>query len=66
MANQRNHDPIERLAYTIEEACEATSLGRSKMLQLVYDGKVRSIKVGRRRLIIAESLRDFVYNGHTP
>lgn len=51
---------VERLAYTIGEACEATTLGRSKLLELVYDGTLRSRTVGRRRLIPADALREFI------
>jgi excisionase family DNA binding protein len=54
------HSAVERLAFTIEEACEATTLGRSKLLELVYDGSLPSRMVGRRRLIPASALRQFI------
>jgi excisionase family DNA binding protein len=54
---------VERLAYTVDEACEATTLGRSKLLELVYDGAIRSTTDGRRRLIPANALRDFIEGG---
>ena len=51
---------VERYAFTVEEASQASTLKRTKLLELVYDGTLRSKKVGRRRLIIAESLRTFI------
>ncbi|MCJ2035753.1 excisionase family DNA-binding protein [Methylobacterium sp. J-068] len=50
----------EKLAYTISEALYATGLGRTTLYALVADKKLRTIKVGSRTLIPADSLRGFL------
>lgn len=44
------------LAYSINEASRATSLGRTRLYQLIADGKLKSIKIGARTLIPASAL----------
>jgi excisionase family DNA binding protein len=46
----------QRLSCTIEEACEGTGLGRAKIYQEIAAGRVETCKVGRRTLVIIESL----------
>lgn len=46
----------ERLTCTITEACEVTGLGRTKIYELIGDGRVTSTTIGRRRLVIVQSL----------
>jgi excisionase family DNA binding protein len=47
----------ERLTCTIAEACEATGLGRTKLYELIGDGRVDTATIGRRRLVKVHSLR---------
>jgi len=49
-----------RLAYSIKEACELTSLKRTHVYKLISEGRLATRKVGSRRLIIASSLQEFV------
>ena len=63
MAASTHQAAVERYAFTVSEASQASTLGRSKLLELVYDGTIRSKLVGRRRLIIADSLREFIEGG---
>ncbi|WP_145941736.1 helix-turn-helix domain-containing protein [Corynebacterium glyciniphilum] len=51
---------LEKKLYSIEEAMEATSLGRTTLFALVRDGKIRSVKIGRRRMISAAALDEFI------
>jgi excisionase family DNA binding protein len=51
---------IEKLLVSVEEAARILSLGRNKMFDLVREGDIESLKVGRRRLIPREALSDFV------
>lgn len=53
-------DTTERLAYNIDEACEALSIGRTILFDLIRRGEITSVKVGRRRLIPADSLRSYL------
>jgi excisionase family DNA binding protein len=50
----------QRLTCTIAEACEATGLGRTKFYELIGDGRVTTTTVGRRRLVIVQSLFNLV------
>jgi excisionase family DNA binding protein len=42
-----------RLAYSVDEACEALGIGRVLMYDLINTGRIHSVKVGARRLIPA-------------
>ena len=44
------------LAYSIKETCRVTSLGRTRIYQLIASGQLEAIKVGKRMLIPAEAL----------
>ena len=46
----------QRLSCTIDEACEATSLGRTKVYELIGDGQLATTTIGRRRLVIVRGL----------
>lgn len=50
----------DKLAYTMAEALYATGLGRSTLYVLISEKKLRTIKVGSRTLIPADSLRGFL------
>ena len=47
---------VDRLACTIAEACEATGLGRTKLYELMGDGYIETTTIGRRRLVLVQSL----------
>ena len=53
------HNP-EPLSYTIEGAMRATGLGRSLLYQRIKDGSLVKLKVGKRTLIRADSLRALI------
>ena len=44
------------LLLTIDDACEQTTLGRTKIYQLIADGQIEIVKVGRRTLVPFDSL----------
>jgi len=46
----------QRLTCTIDEACEATGLGRTKLYELISAGQLLTTTVGRRRLVLVRSL----------
>lgn len=48
------------LLVTINEACERLQLGRSTVYDLLRSGDLPSVKVGRRRLIAASALEQYV------
>lgn len=51
---------MNKLLYEVSEASVMTSLGRSKLYELLAAGEIESVKVGKRRLIPAQALETFV------
>lgn len=49
-----------KLAYSIDEAIEALSLGRTQLFDLLRRGEIVSVKIGRRRSIPAELLESYL------
>jgi excisionase family DNA binding protein len=46
----------ERISCTVDEACSATGIGRSKLYSEIAAGRVDTRKVGKRTLIVIKSL----------
>jgi excisionase family DNA binding protein len=46
----------QRFTCTINEACEVTGLGRTKLYELIGDRHLATTTVGRRRLVVVRSL----------
>lgn len=51
------------LAYSIKEASRATSLGRTKIYQLIASRRLDVIRIGKRTLIPAQSLHQLLEDG---
>lgn len=51
---------MEKLTYTVEEAADLLGVGRTRMYELARKGEVPSIRLGRRILVPAHLLREFV------
>lgn len=51
---------MERLAYSINDTARALSLGRTSIYAMIADGRLVAFKLGRRRLVTAESIRRLV------
>ena len=49
-------NPLNRLAYSIPQAVEATSVGRSLLYKQIKAGNLKTFKIGTRTLIAAEDL----------
>ena len=45
---------------TVEEAAGLLRIGRTTAYELVMSGKLRSVKVGRRRLVVRDGVQDYV------
>lgn len=52
--------PNEKLAYSIEEACAATSLGTTKLYALIGEGKIAARALGRRTVILRADLQRYL------
>ena len=53
------HSPV-KLLLKVEEVAEMLNLGRSKLYSYILSGELRSVKVGRRRLIPRDAVHEFV------
>jgi len=54
---------VQKLAYSIREACKASSLGRTTIYALIGQGRLQAVRVGGRTVIPAESLRNLLTSG---
>ncbi len=63
MSNEKhNPDPFvgHEVLLTVEEAARRLRIGRTMAFSLLSTGELQSVRIGRRRLIPVEALRDFV------
>jgi excisionase family DNA binding protein len=51
---------IVPVAYRVEEAAQALRVSRDTMYELIRSGRLRTIKVGSRRLIPVVALDEFI------
>ncbi len=52
---------MEKLAFSIDEATEVLPVSRDLINDLIRTGRLRSVKVGRRRIIPADAIYDFLH-----
>ena len=56
--------PIEKLGHTVDEACHAIGIRRTKLYAEIKAGRLKMVKVGRRSLVVnvkgylAEKMRE--------
>ena len=50
------------LAYNISDTCKITSLGRTTIYAAIKKGDLKTCKVGRRTLVTAEALQQWLGN----
>ena len=50
----------QSLFLSLRETCRLLGVGRSKLYELVGSGKIKTIKIGARRLIARDELERFV------
>jgi excisionase family DNA binding protein len=50
---------MEKLGYSVDEAVRASGIGRTVMYELLRRGEIKSVKVGRHRIIPAEAIRAY-------
>ena len=51
---------MEILTCTATDAARALGIGRTKLYELINDGKLKTVKIGRRTLVKADSIRMLV------
>jgi excisionase family DNA binding protein len=50
----------ERLNVSLIEACQLIGIGRTRLYEIINDGELRTIRIGKRRLVPVAEIRDFV------
>lgn len=55
-----NDDVPAKLAYSIREAVQATSLARSTIYNHISKGRLKAIRIGGRTIIPAEALHALI------
>lgn len=53
----------QRLAYSVAEAAKVSGLGRTTLYSLIASGELPSKKIGKRRIIPADGLRQLLTQG---
>jgi excisionase family DNA binding protein len=53
-------EPSAPLGRTIRSTCHLIGISRSKVYDLLHDGTLKSVKIGRRRLVLDNSIRDLM------
>lgn len=51
---------MDQLLYTVTQCCRMTTIGRTKFYELVASGEIPVRKIGKKTLVAAADLRDFV------
>ncbi len=51
---------MDKLAYSINETAKVLSLGRTSIYALIAEGRLATVKLGTRRLVKADSVRQLV------
>jgi excisionase family DNA binding protein len=49
-----------QILVTVDQATRLMQIGRTKLLELAYDGSIPSLKVGARRLFKRKALEEWV------
>lgn len=57
---QTNPHQTPKLAYSIKEACEASSLGRTSIYALISTGRLSARRIGGRTVVLADSLHALI------
>jgi hypothetical protein len=57
---QMQHNETPKIGYSIREACQASSLGRTTLYSHISAGRLRVVRVGGRTIIPADALHALV------
>jgi excisionase family DNA binding protein len=58
--NEGKEEDLIPLLLSVGSACRILGLGRSCLYALMASGRIRSVSVGRRRLIPREAINEFI------
>lgn len=57
---QQNKSDFPKIAYSIREACAASSLGRTTIYAHIATGRLHAVRIGGRTIIPAEALHALI------
>ena len=57
-------ETTEKLAYSIKEACKASSLSRTTVYSHIAAGRLRVVRIGGRTIVPADALHKFINEGN--
>jgi len=63
MSQYKRNEPDARRAYQVNEAAAAYRLSRSTLYKLMAIGKLRTVKIGGRRLIPVDAIEALIAGG---
>lgn len=58
--NQELLDTPAAQLHSVETVMSRLAIGRSRVFELIRIGQLRSVKVGRRRLVSESAIREFI------
>ena len=58
MENRKGEYPDDPVLVTINETERRSGLGRTKIYELINDGTLKSVKIGRCRRVVLASIRE--------
>ena len=58
MVKRPKTDSLDRLAFSLKEAATLLGISRAKMQERALEGRIRTVKAGRRRLVPRWVLED--------
>ena len=53
-------DTVEKMAFSVDEAAMRAGLGRDSIYAAIRSGQLRGVKAGRRTLVTADALRQYL------
>jgi excisionase family DNA binding protein len=62
----QNSTPTDPITVTIREACRLLGIGNTSIYGLIGDGRLKTITIGRRRLVVYQSLVKLAQAGDAP
>jgi excisionase family DNA binding protein len=58
--NTKRHTDADVRAYRVDDAAKAYGLSRTTLYKLMAEGRLQSVQVGRRRLVLRDSLESLL------
>ena len=56
----------DRMSLSVDDASAVTGLGRGKLFEAIRTGELPSVRVGGRRLVLVEDLRQYLADRREP